>query len=63
MKQLYTKMYEEYCKTGFAGVQFKFGYKHTIVNFIIQCKRYVDEYIPRSGKKRGHKTILTGEMR
>ena len=52
-KQEYTKMYKVYCEFGFDGVKDKFGYKFSQVNFVNQCKKYVDEYVPQNGKKRG----------
>ena len=52
-KQDYTKMYKVYCQFGFDGVREQFGYKFSQVNFVNQCKRYVDEYKPQNGKKRG----------
>ena len=52
-KQEYTEMYKVYCESGFDVVKEKFGYKFSQVNFVNQCKRYVDEYVPQNGKKRG----------
>ena len=52
-KILYTEMYKEYCINGFDGVKEKYNYKYSISNFVQQCKRYVEEYIPQNGKKRG----------
>ena len=46
-------MYKEYCINGFDGVKEKYNYKYSISNFVQQCKRYVEEYIPQNGKKRG----------
>lgn len=54
-KQLYTEMYSVYCQLGFSGVRDVFGYKFSQANFVKQCKRYVDDYIPQNGKKRGIK--------
>ena len=51
--QEYTEMYKVYCESGFDVVKEKFGYKFSQVNFVNQCKRYVDEYVPQNGKKRG----------
>lgn len=53
VKQKYTEMYKVYCESGFDGVKEKFGYKFSQVNFVNQCKKYVDEYKPQNGKKRG----------
>lgn len=55
-KQLYTKMYNTYCQLGFDGVRDIFGYRFSQVNFVNQCKRYVDGYVPQNGKKRGIKS-------
>ena len=52
-KILYTEMYKEYCINGFNGVKEKYNYKYSSSNFVQQCKRYVDEYVPQNGKKRG----------
>ena len=52
-KREYTEMYKVYCESGFDGVKEKFGYKFSQVNFVNQCKKYVDEYKPQNGKKRG----------
>lgn len=45
-KQEYTEMYKVYCESGFDGVKTKFGYSFSQVNFVNQCKKYVDEYKP-----------------
>ena len=52
-KQEYSEMYKVYCEFGFDGVKDQFGYKFSQVNFVNQCKKYVDEYVPQNGKKRG----------
>lgn len=52
-KQYYTEMYTVYCEFGFDAVKEQFDYRFSQVNFVNQCKRYVDGFKPQNGKKRG----------
>lgn len=54
-KQLYSEMYDFYCENGWNETVNKFNYKYSHPNFIQQCKKYVESYIPQNGKKRGNK--------
>ena len=49
-KHKYTEMYKVYCEFGFNVMVEKFGYKFSQPNFIMQCKRYVDNFKPHMGK-------------
>ena len=52
LKQYYTEMYKVYCEFGFDVVKEQFDYKFSQVNFVNQCKKYVNEFKPQNGKKR-----------
>ena len=52
-KVLYTEIYRIYCEFGFDAVKEQFDYKFSQVNFVNQCKKYVDDFKPQMGKKRG----------
>ena len=41
------------CEFGFDAVKEQFDYKFSQVNFVNQCKKYVDDFKPQMGKKRG----------
>lgn len=49
---LYTKMYEDYCKIPFSEVVKKYNYQYSLANFVQMCKKYVKDFIPQNGKRR-----------
>lgn len=56
-KQLYTDYYKIYCEEGWLKFKEITNYKYSKQNFVMQCKKYVDEFIPQNGKKRGKKLM------
>ena len=64
LKPANEKLFSYYRKNGFEDAFYraerleyndkeKYNYKYSRANFVQQCKRYVEEYIPQNGKKRG----------
>jgi len=52
-QKYYTDLYKLYCKYGWTKLKEITNYNNTQVNFVNQCKRYVKDFIPQNGKKRG----------
>lgn len=50
---LLCEMYKYYDQYGFKALVEKYDYKYSSENFVQQCKKYVPEYVPQAGKKRG----------
>lgn len=50
---LLCEMYKYYDQYGFKALVEKYDYKYSSENFVQQCKKYVSEYVPQAGKKRG----------
>ncbi len=48
-------LYTIYCKEGFSGVQ-RIGYKHSQPNLVKSFSKYLPDFVPQNGKKRGLKT-------
>ena len=53
--ELLTKQYEFYNEYGWNEFVKKFDYQYSYPNFVQQCKKYVKNFIPQNGKKRGKK--------
>jgi hypothetical protein len=45
-------LYNIYCKEGFSGVQ-RIGYKHSQPNLVKSFSKYLPDFVPQNGKKRG----------
>ena len=52
--QLLNEMYKFYSVFGFKAMVEKYDYKYTKTNFVQQCARYVKDFVPQNGKKRGN---------
>lgn len=50
--QLLNEMYEFYAKYGFKALVEKYDYRYSKPNFVQQCQKYVESFIPQNGKKR-----------
>ena len=53
--ELLTKQYEFYNEYGWNKFVNEFDYQYSYPNFVQQCKKYVKNFIPQNGKKRGKK--------
>jgi hypothetical protein len=53
--EYYTKLYEIYSNVGFEELVKETGYKHSQPNLVKQLFKYVKEFVPQNGKKRGKK--------
>ena len=47
-------MYKFYSEFGFKAMVKKYDYKYSSANFVQQCIRYVKDFVPQNGKKRGN---------
>lgn len=52
-QEYYTELYNMYCEYGWHKFKTLTNYSSSQVNFVTQCKKYVKEFIPQNGKKRG----------
>ena len=52
-KDYYFNLHEIYITDGWDIMIKKTGYNKTQANFVQQCKYYLDNFMPQSGKKRG----------
>lgn len=50
--QLLNEMYDFYAKYGFKALVEKYDYRYSKTNFVQQCAKYVENFIPQNGKKR-----------
>ena len=50
---LYTKYYKIYSEIGWDEFQKQTGYEKSKPNLVQNFKRYVKEFVPQNGKKRG----------
>ena len=53
--ELLTRQYEFYREYGWDEFMKEFKYQYSYPNFVQQCKKYVKEFVPQNGKKRGKK--------
>lgn len=53
-KEYYFNLHEIYIVAGWDIMVKKTGYNKTKENFVQQCRRYLDNFIPQNGKKRGY---------
>lgn len=51
--KLLTEQYEFYIQFGWDKLVEKYQYKYSKTNFVQQCKKYVEDFVPQNGKKRG----------
>lgn len=49
---LYSRMYEDYCKMPFCEVKKKYNYSYSLPNFVRMCEKYVESFVPQNGKPR-----------
>ena len=52
-KEYFTHLYSIYNEYGIKGVYEMTDYKHSRQNLVQQMKKYVDNFVPQNGKKRG----------
>lgn len=52
-QKYYTELYNIYCEYGWKKFKVLTNYGSSQVNFVTQCKKYVKEFTPQNGKKRG----------
>lgn len=50
---LYTELYRIYNELGWEQFRLQTGYDKSKPNFVQMCSRYVDEYVPQNGRRRG----------
>lgn len=51
--KLLTEQYDFYRQFGWDKFVEKYQYKYSYPNFVQQCKKYVKDFVPQNGKKRG----------
>ena len=57
-EKIYNEMYDYYNKYGFEEFVKKYEYKKTKSNLVMLFKKYVKNFIPQNGKKRGYSLVL-----